>query len=75
MPFRLVSDERVLRFNVEAPAVGASMACRDGDGALLPEGVASVFESSAVLLSSMTALLVEATGAGMGALREICDRR
>lgn len=72
-PFKLVSEERVLRFRVEGPAA-ASAGGSTGDGALLPDGVASVFESSAAV-SSMTALLVEATGAGIGAFREICDRR
>lgn len=74
-PFKLVSDERVFRFNVEAAAAAeVSAGGSDGDGALLPYGVASVLESS-VTFSSNIALLVEATGCGVGAFREICDRR
>lgn len=73
VPFKLLSDVRVLRFRVEA-ADAPSAGCRAGEAVPLPEGVASVLESSAALFS-ITVLLVDATGVGMGALREICDRR
>jgi hypothetical protein len=69
-PLRLVSEDRVFRFSVEAKELASVKAT--GDGALLAEGDASTLLSS-VLPSSGTAVLVEATGAE--ALREICDRR
>lgn len=45
VPFKLVSDERVLRFKVAA-AAEASVAVSEGEGRALSAGVVSVCESS-----------------------------